>query len=63
MRLFDAHLRGPVAPRLGMLQRLTWMMVGITSRFRTSRSAFGPPPFSGDDRVDGDGVELVDEVA
>jgi hypothetical protein len=31
--------------------------------FRTSRSAFGPPPLCSHDRVDGDGLELIDQVA
>ncbi len=31
--------------------------------FRTSRSAFGPPPLCGHDRVDGDGLEPFHEVA
>jgi hypothetical protein len=31
--------------------------------FRTSRSAFGPPPLSGHDRVDRGGLELFYEVA
>jgi hypothetical protein len=31
--------------------------------FRTSRSAFGSPPFGGDDRGDGHGVKLVGELA
>jgi hypothetical protein len=47
----------------GLIQRFSPIDAPVNLAFRTSRSAFGPPPLSGHDRVDRGGLELFYEVA